>query len=124
MTGFFLRAAIVALGLWLATQIFDGLQFDGPGTLLAAALLLGIVNAIIRPIAVILTLPLTLLSLGLFLLVINAGMLALVAALLTGFSISSFWTALGGSLIVSLTSWLASGMIANSGRVEVITMKK
>lgn len=124
MTGFIFRAAIVALGLWLATQIFSGLQFDGPGTLLAAAVLLGIVNAIVRPIAVILTLPLTLLSLGLFLLVINAGMLALVAALLSGFSISSFWTALGGSLIVSLTSWLASGMIANNGRVEVITMKK
>lgn len=124
MTGFIFRAAIVALGLWLATQIFSGLQFDGPGTLLAAAVLLGIVNAIVRPIAVILTLPLTLLSLGLFLLVINAGMLGLVAALLGGFSINSFWTALGASLIVGLTSWLASGVIANNGRVEVITMKK
>lgn len=124
MTGFFLRAAIVALGLWLATQIFDGLVFDGPVTLLAAAVLLGIVNAIVRPIAVILTLPLTLLSLGLFLVVINAGMLGLVAALLSGFSISSFWTALGASLMVSLVSWLASGMIANNGRVQVITMKK
>jgi putative membrane protein len=124
MTGFFLRAAIVALGLWLATQLFDGLNFAGPGWLLTAALLLGIVNAIVRPIAVVLTLPLTLLSLGLFLLVINAGMLGLVAALLSGFSISSFWTALGASLIVSLTSWLASGMIANNGRVQVITMKK
>jgi putative membrane protein len=124
MTGFIFRAAIVALGLWLATQIFPGLQFDGPGTLLAAAVLLGIVNAVVRPIAVILTLPLTLLSLGLFLLVINAGMLGLVAALLSGFSINSFWTALGASLIVGVTSWLASGVIANSGRVEVITMKK
>lgn len=124
MTGFIFRAAIVALGLWLATQIFAGLQFDGPVTLLAAAVLLGIVNAVVRPIAVILTLPLTLLSLGLFLLVINAGMLGLVALLLGGFSINSFWTALGASLIVSLTSWLASGMIANDGRVEVLTMKK
>lgn len=124
MTGFFLRAAIVALGLWLATQVFPGLQFDGPGSLLAAAVLLGIVNAIVRPIAVVLTLPLTLLSLGLFLLVINAAMLGLVALLLTGFTISSFWTAIGASLLVSITSWLASGVIANSGRVEVITMKK
>jgi putative membrane protein len=125
MTGFFLRAAIVALGLWLATQVFSGLVFASPGILLAAALLLGVVNAIIRPIAVVLTLPLTLLSLGLFLLVINAGMLGLVALLLgDGFSISSFWTALGASLMVSLTSWLASGMIANSGRVEVISMRK
>jgi putative membrane protein len=124
MTGFFLRAAIVALGLWLATQVFPGLQFDGPGTLLAAAVLLGIVNAIVRPIAVVLTLPLTLLSLGLFLVVINAAMLGLVALLLGGFTISGFWTAMGGSLLVSITSWLASGVIANSGRVEVITMKK
>jgi putative membrane protein len=124
MTGFFLRAAIVALGLWLATQLFPGLQFDGPGTLLAAAVLLGIVNAIVRPIAVVLTLPLTLLSLGLFLLVINAAMLGLVALLLGGFTISGFWTAIGASLLVSITSWLASGVIANSGRVEVITMKK
>jgi len=120
MTGFFLRIAIVALGLWLAAKIFTGLNFDGPGTLLAAALLLGIVNAVIRPIAVILTLPLTLVTLGLFLIVINAGMLALVAWMLGGFQISSFWTAIGGSLIVSLTSWLASGLIGNSGRVEII----
>ena len=124
MTGFIFRAAIVALGLWLATQIFPGLQFNSPGTLLAAAVLLGIVNAIVRPIAVILTLPLTLLSLGLFLLVINAGMLGLVAALLGGFSINSFWTALGASLMVGLTSWLASSVVANNGGVEVITMKK
>lgn len=124
MTGFFLRAAIVALGLWLATRVFSGLQFEGPGTLLAAAILLGVVNAIVRPIAVVLTLPLTLLSLGLFLLVINAAMLGLVALLLGGFTISGFWTAIGASLLVSVTSWLASGVIANSGRVEVITMKK
>lgn len=124
MTGFFLRATIVALGLWLATQVFPGLRFDGPWSLLAAAVLLGIVNAIVRPIAVVLTLPLTLLSLGLFLLVINAAMLGLVALLLGGFTISGFWTAIGASLLVSLTSWLASGVIANSGRVEVITMKK
>lgn len=120
MTVFFLRVAIVALGLWLAAKIFIGLNFDSPGTLLAAALLLGIVNAVIRPIAVILTLPLTLVTLGLFLIVINAGMLALVAWMLGGFQIDTFWTAIGGSLIVSLTSWLASGLIGDNGRVEII----
>src|SRR5687767_443538 len=124
MTGFVLRVAIVALGLWLATQMLPGLHFDNATYLLGAALLLGIVNAIVRPIAVLLTLPLTLLSLGLFLLVINAAMLGLVALMLGGFTISSFWTAIGASLLVSVTSWLASGVIANSGRVEVITMKK
>jgi putative membrane protein len=124
MTGFLLRIAMVALGLWLATQIFSGLHFDSPGTLLAAALLLGIVNAIIRPIAVILTLPLTLVTLGLFLLVINAAMLGLVALLLAGFQISSFGTALGASLIVSVTSWIASGLIGNNGKFEVMVTKK
>jgi putative membrane protein len=120
MTGFLLRAAIVALGLWLATYILPGLHFDSPGYLLAAALLLGIVNAIVRPVAVVLTLPLTLLTLGLFLLVVNAAMLGLVAALLSGFHISGFWTAVGGALIVSITGWIASGLIGNSGKVEVI----
>jgi putative membrane protein len=123
MTGFLLRVAIVALGLWLATYILPGLYFEGPGTLLAAALLLGVVNAIVRPIAVVLTLPLTLLTLGLFLLVINAAMLGLVALLLSGFQINGFWTAVGGALIVSLTSWVASGLIGNNGKVEVITRR-
>ena len=124
MTGFILRVAIVALGLWLATQIFSGLYFDSPTTLLTAALLLGVVNAVVRPIAVILTLPLTLVTLGLFLLVINAAMLGLVALLLKGFQISGFWTAVGASIIVSVTSWLASGLIGNSGKLEVMTGKR
>jgi putative membrane protein len=121
MTGFLLRVAIVALGLWLATLILPGLHFDNATYLLGAALLLGIVNAIVRPIAVILTLPLTLLTLGLFLLVVNAAMLGLVALLLEGFRIDGgFWTALGGSLIVSITGWVASGLIGNNGKVEVM----
>src|SRR4029453_5886321 len=120
MTGFVLRVAIVALGLWLATQILPGLYFANAGTLLGAALLLGIVNRIVRPIAVVLALPLTLLTLGLFLLVVNAAMLGLVALLLSGFQISGFWTAVGGSLIVSVTGWLASGLIGNNGKVEVM----
>ncbi len=124
MTTFILRAAIAAVGLWIATKLFAGLQFDSPWILLLAALLLGIVNAIVRPIAVILTLPLTLLSLGLFLLVINAGMLALVAWLLEGFRISTFWTAFGASIVVSLTSWAASGLLGEQGKFEAITSKR
>ena len=124
MTGFLLRTAMVALGLWLATQLVSGLHFDSPGTLLAAALLLGLVNAIIRPIAVLLTLPLTLVTLGLFLPVINAAMLGLVALLLAGFQISGFWTAVGASLIVSVTSWIASGLIGNNGKFEIMVTRK
>jgi putative membrane protein len=124
MTAFILRVAIVALGLWLAAKIFPGLQFDSAWTLLAAALLLGVVNAIVRPIAVILTLPLTLLTLGLFLLVINAAMVGLVALLLSGFQISGFWTALAASLVVSIVSWAASGLISDKGKFEVMTVRK
>ena len=124
MTGFFLRTALVALGLWLAAQLFSGLQFDGPGALIAAALLLGIVNAIVRPVVIILTLPFTILTLGLFLLVINAGMLGLVALLLSGFQISDFGTAIGASIVVSITSWIASGLIGNKGRIETFVSRR
>src|SRR5690606_7576632 len=120
MLGFFLRTAIVALGLWLSAQIFPGLRFDGPASLIAAALLLGIVNAVIRPIVVLLTLPVTLLTLGLFLLVINAAMLGLVALLLGGFEISGFWTAVGAALVVSIVSWVASALIGDNGRFEML----
>lgn len=124
MLGFVVRAAIVALGLWLASLMLDGLAFDSPVVLVAAALLLGIVNAVVRPVAVLLTLPLTLVTLGLFLPVVNAAMLGLVALVLDGFSISGFWTAVGAALIVSVTSWVASGAIGNDGRVDVIVVRK
>ena len=124
MTGFLLRFAISALGLWLADQVLSGIRFDSTNALLAAALLLGLVNAIVRPIAVLLTFPFTLITLGLFLLVINAAMLGLVAALLDGFHVSGFFSALAGWLIVSLTSWMASGFVGQRGRVEVIVARR
>jgi putative membrane protein len=122
--GFFIRAGLAALGLWLATQIFPNLTFDQPATLIAAALLLGIVNAVIRPLVLLLTLPLTVLTLGFFLLVINAGMLGLVALMLDGFHVGTFWTAVGTSLVVSLTSWIGSSAIGDNGRIEVYTSRK
>jgi len=120
MVGFLLRAAISALGLWVASQIFGGLHFASPAKLAVAAILLGIVNAVVRPLAFVLTLPITVLTLGLFLLVLNAGMVALVAWIVPGFTISGFWTAVGTALIVSLVSWVASSAIGSSGRVEII----
>jgi putative membrane protein len=123
MTGIILRIVVVALGLWLAAEVLPGLSFAGPGTLLGAALLLGIVNAIVRPIAILLTLPLTLITLGLFLLVVNAGMLGLVALMLGGFHIDGFWTAVGASLIVSVVSWAASGLLNDKGKVEVMKLR-
>ncbi len=115
MTGFILRAVIAAFGLWIATRIVDGFTIDTPGTLLLAAALLGIVNAIVRPIAVVLTFPITLVTLGLFLLVVNAGMVALVAWMLPGFHVAGFWAALLGALIVGLTGWIGSWLVGSRG---------
>jgi putative membrane protein len=122
--GFWIRLAISALGLWVASKLVPGLSFDGTGTLLLAALLLGLVNAVIRPLAILFTLPLTILTLGLFLLVVNAGMLALVAALLDGFHVAGFGSALLGSIVVSLTGWFASSFIGPSGRFELIVVER
>lgn len=115
MTGFILRAVITAIGLWVATRWVDGLAVDGVPTLLLAGALLGLVNALVRPVAVVLTFPITLLTLGLFLLVVNAGMLALVAWMLPGMSVAGFWSALWGALIVSLTGWVGSWFIGSRG---------
>jgi putative membrane protein len=110
MVFFILRVLIAALGLWLATEWVTGITVSTPTTLIFAALLLGVVNAIVRPIVVLLTLPATLLTLGLFLLVVNAAMLGLVAAFLPGFSIAGFWPAFWAAIIVSLVSWLGSAL--------------
>jgi putative membrane protein len=124
MVGFLLRAAIAALGLWVASELLKGLYFESTSKLILAAILLGIVNAFVRPLAFILTLPITIVTLGLFLLVLNAGMVALVAWLVPGFQISGFWTAVGAALIVSLVSWAASSVIGSNGRVEVFRSKR
>lgn len=124
MVGFLLRAAITALGLWIASEIFSGLHFASSATLIVAALLLGVVNAFVRPLAFILTLPLTVLTLGLFLLVLNAAMVGLVAWILPGFHVASFWTAVGTALVVSLVSWAASSAIGSRGKVEIFTARR
>ena len=115
MTGFLLRAVIAAFGLWLATYWIDGFRIDDSSTLLIAAALLGVVNAIVRPIAIVLTVPITIFTLGLFLLVVNAGMVGLVAWMLPGFHIDGFWTALLGALVVGLTGWIGSWFIGGKG---------
>ena len=124
MVGFLLRAAITALGLWVASEILAGLTFDSTAKLIVAAIVLGVVNAFVRPLAFLLTLPLTVLTLGLFLLVLNAAMVALVAWIVPGFQVSGFWTAVGAALIVSLVSWAASSVIGSQGKVEVFTTRR
>lgn len=123
MVGFLLRAAITALGLWVASELLSGLSFDTPSKLVLAAVVLGVVNAVVRPLAFILTLPITVVTLGLFLLVLNAGMVSLVAWMIPGFQISGFWTAVGAAVIVGLVSWAASSAIGTHGRIEVFKAK-
>jgi len=104
LTYFLLQWAISALALWVASHIFSGIRFTSTGSLVVSALLLGFANAVIRPLLIILTLPLTVLTLGLFLLVINAIMLMLVSALVRGFTISGFWTAFFAGILISIVS--------------------
>jgi putative membrane protein len=122
--GFLIRLAISAFGLWLADRLLDGIRIDGTGTLIFAALLYGVVNAVVRPLAILLTLPMTVLTLGLFLFVVNAAMFGLVAALLDGFHVAGFGAALLGSIIVGLTSWVASWYVGPRGRVEVLVVRR
>ena len=120
MTGFVLRAVISAIGFWIATRWVHGIRIDNAGTLVLAGLLLGAVNAIVRPILVILTLPITILSLGLFLLIVNTAMVALVAWMLPGFHIyGGFWSAFATALVVWITGWLGSWLIGPRGKIDV-----
>jgi putative membrane protein len=124
MLGFLIRAAVVALGLWLATVWVAGVVIDSPSTLILAGVLLGIVNSVVRPIAIVLTLPMTIVTLGLFLLVINAGMVALVAWILPGMHVASFGAAFWSAVVVSLVSIVGSWFIGPKGKFEVIVKRR
>ncbi|MDH3642031.1 MAG: phage holin family protein [Gammaproteobacteria bacterium] len=124
MLGLILRTLITALGLWMAASLIPGVQIESTSTMIWAAIWLGVINAIIRPVLVLLTLPITLLSLGGFLLVVNAAMFGLVAALLEDFHVSGFFAALFGAIIVSITAWLGSSFIGPSGRYELLVIRR
>ena len=124
MQGIVLRTLINMLGLFLASALVPGVSISGAWTFIFAAVLLGLVNAFVRPIAFVLTLPITLVTLGLFLFVLNAAMFGLVAALLDNFAVTGFWSALFGAIILSITSTMASWYIGPDGRVEVIVVTR
>ncbi|MDH3619400.1 MAG: phage holin family protein [Gammaproteobacteria bacterium] len=124
MQGIILRMLIAMFGLFMASQIVPGVSITGTGTFILAALLLGIVNALVRPIAFILTLPFTVVTFGLFLFVLNAGMFGLVAAFLDNFAVSGFWAAVFGAIVVSICSTVASWFIGPDGRYEVFVVRR
>ena len=124
VVGFVIRLLVTAAGLALAAWIVPGVTVAGNGTLLLAALLIGIVNALVRPIVILLTLPITILTFGVFLLFVNAAMFGLVAWFLDGFAVSGPLAALLGWLVVSLFSGFASWFIGPRGRYEVIVIER
>jgi len=121
MLRFVSRVFIGGLGLLVADALLDGIRFDGPGSLWIAALLLGLVNAVVRPLVVLITLPLTILSLGFFLLIVNGAMLLLVARLMTGFHVAGLGAAVAAWIIVALTGFLANALIGPRRTVKVRT---
>lgn len=122
LTPFLVHWAITALALWAASYLFRGIKFDSTGALFIAALLLGFANAVVKPLLIVLTLPLTLLTFGLFLLVINALMILLVSALVRGFKVSGFWTALFASIFISLLSIAIGSLVGGSDPATTIQM--
>jgi putative membrane protein len=118
MIGFFIRCLITALGLWVSSALLKGVHSTGFLSLLGAGLLLGIVNAIVRPILVILTLPITIFTLGLFLLVVNGLMVLLVSKMMHGFSVDGIWWAMLTAVTVTVVSWAGSAFIGPRGRFE------
>lgn len=109
---FFLHWAILSLTLWIVSHVFSGVKFSSKSALIISALLLGFANAILRPLLIFLTFPLTIVTFGFFLLVINALMVLLVARLVRGFQVSGFWTAFFASIFISLCSFVLTWLTA------------
>lgn len=116
LTKFIIRAAFAALGLWLAARFVPGVHVRDAGTLILAAILLGLVNAFIRPVVVVLTLPLTIVTLGLFLLIVNALMILLVSAFLKGFQVDGLMAGVLAAIITGLTSWVGHMLLRENFR--------
>ena len=108
---FLVQWAVTSLALWVASHVFRGIRFADTSSLVISALLLGFANAVVKPLLIVLTLPLTLVTFGLFLLVINALMILLVAQLVKGFKVASFWTAFFASIFISLLSILIGAFV-------------
>ncbi len=116
MIRFIVQFLVTALGLWLSAQIITGVGFSDTPSLLLAAVLLGLVNAFVRPILTFLTFPLTIVTFGLFLLVVNAAMIGLVAALLSGFVVDGLMAGIGAAVVTGIVSWIAGWFIGGDKR--------
>ena len=113
---FIVRAIFAAIGLAIAAHLVPGVRYDSLASLIAAAVLLGIVNAFVRPVVFVLTLPLTILTLGLFLLVVNAAMIGLVAVLLGGFHVNGLVPGVLAAIVTGVTSWIGGLAMGDARR--------
>lgn len=118
--GFLIRLILNALALFIVSTVIPGIEVRGVLPALAAAFFLGMVNAVVRPVILILTLPLTILTLGLFIPLLNAALLKLVSLMIRGFEVHGFWSAVFGAILISLISGILNLLINDRGRVEVI----
>ncbi|MGD8366602.1 MAG: phage holin family protein [Desulfobacterales bacterium] len=124
MKGIFLRWIALTLAILLASSLIEGIETAGFWSAFFAAAILGILNAIFRPILLLLTLPINILTLGLFTFVINAVMLMMVSGVISGFAVHGFGPAFWGSLIISLVSWGLNALVSERGTIEVIELKR
>ena len=124
MQGLIVRWLVSAVALYLTARIVRGIEVHGIAPLLFAAITIGILNAIVRPVILLLTLPLSVLTLGLFVLVVNAGMLWLASEVVKGFEVHGFWSALGGWLLMSFFTFCINLLIGESGRIEMIHVRR
>lgn len=122
--GFVLRLIVNAAALWVAAQLVPGIVVAGLTPLLLAALVLGLINAVVRPVLLVLTLPLTLMTLGLFIFILNAFCLWLTSRIVSGFVVQGFAAALLGALVVSIVSWLLTAFVSDAGRWRRMDMRR
>jgi putative membrane protein len=119
--GFLLRVLVNAVAIYVVAMIVPGIEVTSVWAALGAGLVLGLVNAFVRPVLLVLTLPITLVTLGLFLVVLNGLCLWLTSALVKGFLVTGFWPAVLGALLVSVVSWILNAFVSDRGRIVVIS---
>jgi putative membrane protein len=122
--GFLIRLFLNALALLIVSTVIPGIEVRGILPALSAAFFLGVVNAVVRPVIVILTLPLTIITLGLFIPLLNAALLKLISLMIRGFEVHGFWSAVFGAILLSLISGLLNVFISEQGHVEVIVQRR
>ncbi len=124
MRGLLVRWVLLTIAMILTSYLVGGIYVAGFFSAFFAAAVLGVLNALFRPLLILITLPINILTLGLFTFVINAVLLLMVSGVVPGFYVQGFWSAVFGSIIISLVSWLLSSFIDERGRVGYIELKK